>query len=112
MAVEVRPLGVTCNIACAYCYQAPQRRAGNTKSQYDLLKIKEALLAENKEFTLFGGEPLLMPIADLQELFAFGFAQFGGSGLQTNGVLITSEHIELFKTYNVRVSVSIDGPNS
>ncbi len=46
------------------------------------------------------------------KLFAWGFERFGRSGLQTNGVLITHDHVRLFKRYNVRVSVSIDGPSS
>jgi uncharacterized protein len=28
MSVELRPLGVKCNIRCSYCYQDPQREAG------------------------------------------------------------------------------------
>lgn len=29
MSVELRPLGVQCNIKCTYCYQNPLRDAGN-----------------------------------------------------------------------------------
>ena len=27
MSIELRPLGVACNLACHYCYQNPQRDA-------------------------------------------------------------------------------------
>ncbi|HET8847057.1 MAG TPA: radical SAM protein [Ktedonobacteraceae bacterium] len=110
MTVELRPLGVACNIACHYCYQQPQRDAGNFRQTYDLERMKSATIKEGGPFTLFGGEPLLLPLPDLEELFRWGQAEYGRSGIQTNGVLLNDEHIRLFKTYNVDVGVSIDGP--
>lgn len=112
MTVEVRPLGIACNLACSYCYQHPMRDAGNfTKAPYDLEAIKRAVEAEGGSFTLFGGEPLLMPLEDLEELWRWGFERFGQNGIQTNGSLITDEHIALFKKYRVRVGISMDGPD-
>ncbi len=32
MSVELRPLGVQCNIQCQYCYQNPQRDAGGSQA--------------------------------------------------------------------------------
>lgn len=110
MGVELRPFGVACNIACRYCYQNPQREAGNFRQDYQLDKMKAAALKEGRPFTLFGGEPLLLPLADLEELFRWGMERFGQSGIQTNGLLIKSEHITLFKRYNIHVGVSVDGP--
>src|SRR5687767_9821594 len=110
MSVELRPFGVRCNLQCHYCYQNPQREAGNVARSYDLAKMKEAVLRQGGPFTLFGGEPLLTRRADLEELFRWGYETFGGSGLQTNGALITDEHIRLFKKYSVRVGISLDGP--
>lgn len=110
MSVELRPLGVLCNIQCQYCYQNPQRDAGNFSRLYDLERMKEAVGAEGRPFTLFGGEPLLLPLSDLEDLWAWGFEQFGGSNVQTNGTLIVDEHIRLFHTYNVHVGISLDGP--
>jgi uncharacterized protein len=110
MSVELRPLGVRCNIQCHYCYQNPQRDADNVARSYDLNRMKEAVLREGGPFTLFGGEPLLTRKADLEELFRWGYERFGGSGLQTNGSLISDNHIRLFKRYNVRVGISLDGP--
>ena len=34
MGIEVRPLGVRCNIGCLYCYQNPQRDADNFIKTY------------------------------------------------------------------------------
>jgi uncharacterized protein len=110
MGVELRPLGVNCNIACQYCYQNPQRDAGNFTKAYDLDAMKAAILRNGGSFILFGGEPLLMPEADLEDLWAWGLEHFGHNGVQTNGVLINETHIRLFKQYKVHVGISIDGP--
>ncbi|MFI5457080.1 MAG: radical SAM protein [Isosphaerales bacterium] len=111
MTVELRPLGVACNLACTYCYQNPIREAGNVRARYDIEVMKQAVQKEGGPFALFGGEPLLLPLDDLEALLAWGFEMYGGSGLQTNGVLIQDEHIDLFIRYKVGVGVSIDGPD-
>lgn len=110
MSLEVRPLGVRCNIGCEYCYQEPQRDAGNLGGAYDLDAMKQAIAKHSEPFTLFGGEPLMVPRRDLEDLWAFGFARHGENGVQTNGSLIDEGHIELFRKYAVRVGISIDGP--
>jgi uncharacterized protein len=110
MSLEVRPLGVRCNIGCEYCYQEPQRDAGNFGGAYDLDAMKRAIEKHQQSFTLFGGEPLMLPLSDLEDLWAFGFARHGENGVQTNGTLIEDSHIELFRKYSVRVGISIDGP--
>src|SRR5438045_3972542 len=111
MGVELRPFGVACNLACTYCYQNPMREAGNLRQTYDMAKMKAALEREGSSFILFGGEPLLMRIEDLEELFAYGFERFGSSGIQTNGVLIGDAHIAMFRKYKVHVGISMDGPD-
>jgi uncharacterized protein len=110
VSVELRPLGVACNIQCQYCYQNPVRDAGNVPRSYDLDKMKAAIEAEGGPFSLFGGEPLLVPIADLEELWSWGLKRYGHNSLQTNGTLITDAHLELFRKYNVHVGMSLDGP--
>lgn len=110
MGVELRPLGVKCNIQCQYCYQDPQRDAGNVNHRYDLARMKQALLDYGEPFTLFGGEPLLVPFEDLVSLFEFGLEKFGQNSIQTNGSLITDKHIELFIRCKVHVGISLDGP--
>lgn len=110
MTVELRPYGVACNLGCTYCYQEPIREAGNGKVKYDFDKMIEQALSTNQSFSLFGGEALLLPINELEKFFKIGFEKFGYNTIQTNGTLITDEHIEIFKKYNVSVGVSIDGP--
>ena len=72
MSVELRPLGVQCNIKCTYCYQNPLRDAGNLPRCYDLERMKAAVEREGGPFALFGGEPLLMPLMDLEALWEWG----------------------------------------
>ena len=110
MGVELRPLGIACNIQCQYCYQNPQRDAGNIHRTYDIELMKEAVEREGGPFTMFGGEPLLVPDADLRRLWEWGLERYGENSIQTNGVLINDEHIRMFKEYKVRVGVSFDGP--
>jgi uncharacterized protein len=110
MTVELRPLGVACNLRCQYCYQNPQRDAGNVPHDYDMERMRAAIEAEGGPFTLFGGEPLLIPLPDLEELWAWGLEQYGNNSLQTNGAAIKDEHYPLFTKYKVHVGISIDGP--
>jgi uncharacterized protein len=72
--------------------------------------MKTAVEAEGGPFTLFGGEPLLLPLKDLEHLLAWGFERFGENSLQTNGAPIRDEHISLFRRYKVSVGISLDGP--
>lgn len=112
MGVELRPLGVKCNIQCQYCYQNPQRDAGNVLHSYDLQKMKAAVEAAGGGFTLFGGEPLMVSEKDLEDLWGWGLQKFGSNGVQTNGTLINDNHIRLFKEYRVHVGISVDGPGA
>jgi uncharacterized protein len=110
VTVELRPLGVACNLQCQYCYQNPQRDAGNVPRAYDLEAMKTATEREGGPFTLFGGEALLVPERDLEELWRWGLEQWGSNGIQTNGVLINDEHLRMFREYQVHVGISMDGP--
>src|SRR5437763_5831098 len=110
MSVELRPLGVACNIQCVYCYQHPQRDAGSFVHSYDMAKMKASIEAEGGPFALFGGEPLLLPMKDLEDLWSWGHEKYKENAVQSNGVLINDEHIRLFRKYNVKVGISVDGP--
>jgi uncharacterized protein len=64
-----------------------------------------------KEGRLFGGEALLVPERDLEELWSWEFQKYGSNGIQTNGVLINKNHIRMFQQYKVQLglSVALDG---
>jgi uncharacterized protein len=116
-------MDVACQLSCTYCYQNPIRDAGNTTGKpYNMELMKQALKASGQSFTVFGGEPLLVPIEDLEELWRFGLEQYeerirngvqqyqSVNGIQTNGALVTEAHIALFQKYKVHVGFSMDGP--
>jgi uncharacterized protein len=111
MTVELRPYGTRCNIQCRYCYQEPRREAGNLARAFDLEKMKRAVESEGGPFSLFGGEPLLLRLDELEELWAWGLERYGVNSIQTNGTLIRDEHIALFHKYRVSVGISMDGPD-
>lgn len=124
MTIEATPVGMTCNINCSYCYQTPMRDADPRLPMIDIAAMKRALLANGPQtvatvarrgtgqagFTMFGGEPLLAPLAVLEDLWSWGLAQFGANAIQTNGSLITPVHLEMFTRLKVAVGISIDGP--
>lgn len=117
MAVELKPLGNSCNLGCTYCYQEPMRQSGNVRAtnKYDLDLMMEIADKSGESlkngYTLFGGEALLLPKKDLEKVFKASYEKYKGSSVQTNGTLIDNDHIEMFKKYNVYVGVSFDGPN-
>ena len=79
------------------------RLAGNINVPRDWERVKRQIERLGSDFSIFGGEPLLAPIEHLREVFEFGFERFGKNGIQTNGSLITDDHIELFLKFNVSV---------
>jgi len=118
MSVEVLPLGNACNIACRYCYEEPMRETGNVNpvKKYNIDAMLAGLRREITEggqdhFVVFGGEPLLVPLEDLKKLWEYGLT-FGRQSncIQSNGSLITPEHMKAFREYKVHVGFSIDGP--
>ena len=111
MTMEVRPFGVACDLKCSYCYQNVHRDAGNGGAPgYDLAALKKTIEEHGDGFHLFGGEPLLMPEHELDELWRWGFEKYGRNGLQTNGVRLGAKHVEMIRRYNVMVGISLDGP--
>ncbi len=116
MSIELQPLGVTCNLKCTYCYQNPMRDAANTRpAAYDLDAMFASAQAEGAGqgtgLTVFGGEPLLLPLPELKAICERARALGAPIGLQSNGTLISEAHVALFKEFNVSVGLSIDGPD-
>jgi len=101
-----------CNMNCKYCYEKELRSGKNlNKMSYNLPKILEVMNNfKNTQIIIHGGEPLCLPITDFEVLLKKSFELTGRSGIQTNGSLITKEHIELFKKYKTHVGLSFDGP--
>lgn len=109
--IEVLPVGVTCNLRCDYCYEEAGRKVTPT-AKYQRDKVIAAFQkSPDAHMNLFGGEPLLISLKDLEELLKIGFERRGKTGIQTNGTLITPAHVELFRKYNTQVGISLDGPD-
>jgi len=110
MPAIIQPLDLKCNIQCQYCYQNPERDARHAQPPYNLEKIKGTVEKIGGPFSLFGGEPLMLPEKDLRDLWSWGLEKYGSNEIQTNGTLINDTHIEMFKQYRVHVGISVDGP--
>lgn len=111
-----------CNINCTYCYvynmgdsaEMPNRISDETtaavaKALDELTRIQTRPFA----VVLHGGEPLLLGPRKLDRLLsslrraAHSECSFG---LQTNGILITEEILNVCFENRTTISVSIDGP--
>lgn len=113
MTVELQLAGVHCNLQCHYCYQHPMRQVAGKPPPYDLEKIQATMKSLDhtpSSFTLFGGDPLILPLAKLEEVWAMGLREYGRNGIQTNGAKITEAHLAAFRKYKVTVGISMDGP--
>lgn len=114
-----------CNLGCSYCYEEPDREITENDVATQSLDT-EAVIDQLEQWHkkhpqeppgLHGGEPLLINIDDLETIFKWVYENYKSvrqgekySHIQTNGTLITEEHVELFKQYNVSVGISCDGP--
>jgi uncharacterized protein len=84
---------------------------------WDIAKVLETLAAQMaldadckwNSPTLHGGEPLALPIADIEAVLKAVFEKYGHSGIQTSGIGMTPDHVSLFIKYNTNVGISIDG---
>lgn len=115
-----------CNINCTYCYiynmgDEGWRDMPNLISKATIKDLARSLAQLIKDqvsqfaTVLHGGEPLMLGARRLQylltELRSVLPLEYPIS-LQTNGILITDEILDLCALHRVSVSVSIDGPQA
>ena len=108
-----------CNIDCRYCY-LPSR---NDKRRMSIATV-DAVIARLREDRLLkgpllvnwhAGEPLVLPPEYYAEQIA-RFAPLADDGigvehsLQTNAMLVSDAHCELFSRCGIKIGVSVDGP--
>jgi uncharacterized protein len=115
-----------CNIACTYCYwfrdeavyEKPKVISRATLDELSRKLIKHVRAYGLKTFSILfhGGEPLLCRKGDLAA-FCSSLRQNGElSGchfkfnLTTNGLLVDDEWVDIFKCFQIGVTLSIDGP--
>jgi uncharacterized protein len=113
-----------CNINCSYCYVYNMGDGGwadmpNQISYETTAALSKALRelsrVQSRPFAvvLHGGEPLLLGLVKLRRLI-FSLRNSLPSecaiSIQTNGILLTEEILDLCSATRVTISVSIDGP--
>lgn len=104
-----------CNGRCANCYERRIRAIKGNIIEPDIELLLDAIEKWPKHEgassspCIHGGEPLLFSNEDLDKLLGKIFARFGHSGIQSNGLLIDAEKIEIFKKNRTSVGISIDG---
>ncbi len=113
-----------CNLDCSYCYvynlgdeswkSQPRRMTEAVMSSViDQLGALSRSQIHPLSVVLHGGEPLLLGI-DATERLIEGLRSSlradAGLHIQTNGVLLTDDFIDLFGRYDVGISISLDGP--
>lgn len=116
----VKPAGPNCNLNCDYCFYLNKKSVYPGKTRMNSSTVKEivsqmlALQPEVASFCWQGGEPTLMgldffkKIVELQKKFGT-YGQRISNSLQTNGILLNGEWINLFLHYNFFVGLSLDG---
>lgn len=122
MFVLLRPVGLSCQMNCGYCYYKKHHEASSSKIERMDMYVVERLLVGLKSFNsgnvtlcLHGGEPLL---AGKQWFYSFVdlVNSHKNAGheisitIQTNAALIDNEWVDILKRENINVSLSIDGP--
>jgi uncharacterized protein len=108
-----------CNIDCSYCYlphrTAKQRMHMDTLDAIVARLQQDQLLGSHLTVNWHAGEPLVMGV-DFYRQALRHLAPLSAQGthvvhsVQTNGTLIDPEWAQFFKESQMRVGVSIDGP--
>lgn len=117
-----------CNLRCRYCFEGDEVHEGvGVKYSYDAMKQSLEQIWGGRYHRagvcLHGGECTLMPVDEFEKLVKMIYelpwkrndgtvGEKGAVSIVTNGTLITDKHIEIFRKYNVHVSISVDGPPS
>jgi uncharacterized protein len=109
--ILVKPT-IECNARCRYCYENGFRSTGDIV-KYDPEKVKRVINeSRDHDMSLHGGEPLFIGKAAVKDLLDLIYKKTGKSGIQTNGILVDDEYVEMFKAYKTNVGISIDGPGN
>jgi uncharacterized protein len=113
-----------CNLDCGYCYvynmgddswRSMPKQIEPTVLSEVAAQLGRLQVAQNYPFAvvLHGGEPLLLGAARLRDVFAElrdALPRSCSLNVQTNGVLLHTDILDLCAEHGVRVSVSLDGP--
>jgi len=110
-----------CNLGCAYCFADDKQMKQDMSLETAFRSVDRLMEMPSHRFYIKfnGGEPLLRKdlieevtkyaIERLREVKREGYLLFE---VTTNGTLIDKEAVELFKRFNMRVLISLDGPEN
>lgn len=110
-----------CNLNCSYCYLPESSRSSNKQMAVETavraleVLVKSQRMAHDVEIRWHAGEPLIVSPSFYWDVIE-GIRRVVPErinlrhSIQTNGTLISNEWCELFLRQNIRVGVSIDGP--
>jgi uncharacterized protein len=118
-----------CNINCTYCYvfnkgdesyklHDPYMKPDVIEALADFLVAGAADIGAGQvKIDFHGGEPLMMKKRRFDEMCALFESKIRphyelGFNLQTNGMLVDEEWIQLFRRYDIGIGVSLDGPEA
>ncbi|MBS1625997.1 MAG: radical SAM protein [Bacteroidetes bacterium] len=113
-----------CNIDCSYCYVynmgddnwSRQQKLISDETVLSICKSLQALLTYQTEIfsiVLHGGEPLLLGTIRLNKLLSSLRSILPEEypiSIQTNGILISNEILNICSEYKVSIAISLDGP--
>ncbi len=104
-----------CNLKCSYCYILEKNTgeiSDSTLSKFIALAeyIQRYNMWKGLNVKITGGEILLVSLLKLEYLFSALRKLNISISINTNGTLLTLEHVRLFQKYNIGVGISLDGP--
>ena len=108
-----------CPFQCVYCYEKGRNMVRSAtweivKGVIDWLVQPNVSTGSTHHINFFGGEPLLkIDLIEKALLYSFTIQRKHGRkinfGVTTNGYLFTDEILDLFKTFNCSILLSLDG---
>lgn len=122
ITVMVKPVSSLCNMRCGYCFYADEaaRRAVPCRPPMDFATLERVIrrvmvfAEEQVSFVFQGGEPTLAGIDYFREVVRLE-KRYNSRNLrvhnvvQTNGLALTDELIDLFARHRFLLGISLDG---
>lgn len=117
--IIINPVGDLCNLKCRYCYTLERKEEKRKLEIESIFKLVDYISMDKElkcvNFTWHGGEPLLMGTKYMEEILRYQACKLNNvtyyNIIQSNGILIDEEWIELIKEYGINLGISIDGPD-
>ncbi|MFN7153722.1 MAG: radical SAM protein [Acidovorax sp.] len=116
VSVILKLVGESCNLDCSYCYEKRKPYSGSRILRaLSIKRFLERLPQGAVALELHGGEPLLYPTEEFEELSIVLQRHLGRIvrlTMQTNGVLLDRDRIRFLRGLfpSLQIGISLDGP--